>query len=132
MRKGTCKHFNGLLNDTCRVGIDYEVAKKLTTGKLCCIAGLPCSCEKYIEPTAEEIAEYDRETKAIIAESDRQLRLVLPALRKVKAKYRGKDMRGRMTCPVCGIAKAMVITHAAYNGHCHVFCETDGCVRFME
>lgn len=132
MRHRVCKHFTGLLNDACRVGIQYEDVKKLTAGKLCCLDGLPCPCTKYEEPTEEDIAAYHRKTQQIIEELDRRYRLVEPALRKIRARYRGRNMHGRMTCPVCKVAKAMTINHAASNGHCHVFCETDGCIRLME
>lgn len=38
---------------------------------------------------------------------------------------------GEMECPVCKTGK-LRYSRAAYNGHVHARCSTDGCVAWME
>jgi len=39
--------------------------------------------------------------------------------------------RGSMACPVCKTGN-LRYSRAAYNGHVHAACSTEGCVRWME
>ena len=38
---------------------------------------------------------------------------------------------GEIACPICGTGKVRY-SRAAYNGHVHAGCTTQGCVRWME
>jgi hypothetical protein len=38
---------------------------------------------------------------------------------------------GKMDCPICKTGK-LRYSRAAYNGHVHASCSTDGCVSWME
>ena len=38
---------------------------------------------------------------------------------------------GQIDCPVCKVGK-LRYSRAAYNGHVHAGCTTQGCVRWME
>jgi len=84
MKKGYCKHFSGIGigRETCSVGVDYlSVARKHTQDEIdwhnenypdssiessALINRIPCkavncvtTCEKFVEPSDEEIAEHD-------------------------------------------------------------------------
>lgn len=48
-----------------------------------------------------------------------------------KKKYRVGGA-GRIDCPACGGHETLGFTRAAYNGHIHAACKTDGCVSWME
>jgi hypothetical protein len=39
--------------------------------------------------------------------------------------------KGSMSCPVCKTG-TLRYSRAAYNGHVHAGCSTEGCVRWME
>lgn len=74
--------------------------------------------------------EEDEELKALIAASD----VLNGYIGKIKTKYKGKNMRGRMTCPMCKIKGAMKVTLFQYRGHGRIrmFCQTVDCIRLME
>jgi CRISPR/Cas system-associated protein Cas10 (large subunit of type III CRISPR-Cas system) len=55
-----------------------------------------------------------------------------PLLDKIRTKYRGRDMHGHATCPICGVKGALTVSHSKRKGHIHAFCTTEGCVRMME
>lgn len=73
MRVGTCVHFNGVQNLRCRVDVPYESVRD---GK----HRLPCltlstamqpsdtKCASYLEPTIEQIAEFNAALDARIEE----------------------------------------------------------------
>ncbi len=72
----------------------------------------------------------DAELKALIAVSD----VLNEHIGRIKEKYKGKNMRGRMTCPLCKIKGAMKVLLIQHRGHGRIrmFCETENCVRLME
>ena len=86
------------------------------------------TCDKYAEPTAEELAEYEA---AMEAAMQRQI-LVGHVVRQVKQEHKGTNWRGVVDCPACGGKETLHMTHAACNGHVHGRCETAGCVSWME
>lgn len=60
------------------------------------------------------------------------VKAVNAAHKDAKAKGFGKNNGGvsEMTCPICG--GLLRYSVAAYNGHIHGKCETEGCVQWME
>lgn len=48
----------------------------------------------------------------------------------IKRENRGKSASGVRPCPACG--GNLHWTHARYNGHVSLFCETDHCVNVIE
>jgi hypothetical protein len=56
---------------------------------------------------------------------------VLPGNRDYKNGKNSFTGSGTLLCPVCGVG-TLSYSRAAYNGHVHANCETDGCVRWME
>lgn len=144
MRERTCKHYRGCM-DGCAVGVKLaDVTPR--HGETGWGLRIPCvrdygprstlkidtanqgTCDKYEEPTAAELAEEDA---AIEAAMQRHLR-VGPVVRQVKQERKGTNWRGVVDCPACGGTQTLHLSHAAYNGHVHGRCETDGCVAWME
>ena len=131
MNRGTCKHFSSLNDPTCRAGVSYSTVK-LPCGAMSCLVEGSSLCAARCEPTAEEIAAFDRESDEFMAKAIERMQKLEPLIDRVKKKYRGRDLHGHATCPVCGVKSALTITHSARNGHVHAFCMTEGCVRLME
>lgn len=127
MKKGTCRHFNGVQNETCKVGIRYDDFA---------FPGLPCiikyrrsdlaTCDRYEEPTDDEVAEW----REYLDRRMEMHRKVGPAIVEIKRQHKGESWQGVIDCPCCG--GRLHVSHAAYNGHCHGRCETDGCIAWME
>lgn len=75
MKPGTCKHFTGIRNKVCAIGVAYSG-----------FDGLPCftdnkahgQCDKYAEPTAEELAADKAESDAAHAETMRKIAAATP------------------------------------------------------
>ena len=147
MRTGTCIHHNGdWRNKTCEAGVCYRdvTPKPDAPGSA---FRKPCNrlmfwdnpspeqkqafaekgtCDKYLEPTTDQIAEYEAGVEAAI----RNLETSLPLIAQVKKEHKGTDWRGVKECPIC---KAVLhMTHAKYNGHTSGKCETKGCLSWIE
>lgn len=147
MKNGTCKHYTGTFHNThCGAGVCYRDVTTDPDEQEGSALRIPChsqpfpqstpsqlehfnrrgSCGKYEEPTAEELAEFDRDMEDAIA----QTMLAIPLIEKVKAEHEGKNWKGVEACPVCG--GKLHMTHAACNGHVWGKCETEGCLAWME
>ena len=85
---------------------------------------LPCA--QLRRPTPEEIAEHaawrDEYMKKQIA--------VMTGISEWRKKHKGKSHAEIIECPAC--KGRLHLSIAAYNGHVHGKCETDGCVAWME
>jgi len=155
MKSGTCKFYNGdYHNKCCEAGVPYRsvtTEPDRIDGKA---FRKPCvqwdkwrgenghiglhndaarenwnkrgTCDKYTEPTKEEIADYEAEMKKA---TDRML-LALNVIAKVKKEHKGQSWKGIEECPACG--GKLHMSHAAYNGHVWGKCETEGCLSWME
>lgn len=135
MHVGTCKHFTSLNDRRCALGVPYSGVKQ-PGAALACFDQQTSLCELRCEPTAAEVWEFE---KKVTAESDAMIRDALakyrklePLLNRIREKYRGRQMTGTASCPVCGGVKTLSIVHSGRNGHIHAFCSTENCVRFME
>ncbi len=137
MRKGTCVHFNGIMERRCKAGVDYLVKFGNEIGLAfrmpCCKFGeyrkpeMVVSCDRFLEPVPEEI-EQDRLYIEAVMEKTRAAIRVASAWR-VKPKP-AEDRREVVECPVC--KGKLHLSQSSYNGHVHGACETEGCVRWME
>jgi hypothetical protein len=147
MRPGTCKHFNGSYhNKTCLAGVCYRDVTP-DPDKPGSALREPCrtrmlfsnpneaqrksfdgrgKCEKYAEPSKEEIAAYEAETEAAIA----RMMKATAVISEVKREHRGKSWSGVKECPVCG--GRLHMSHSGYNGHVHGKCETKDCIAWIE
>jgi hypothetical protein len=144
MRPGCCKHFNGIMNKCCRAGVSYRDvtpepdAPGYALRKPCWtkpFGSTPIqlaefakrgTCEKYEEPTADDLREHDRVVNQIVAQAMKADAVI----GKVKHEHAGNNWAGVETCPVCG--GKLHMSHAAYNGHTAGKCETADCLNWME
>jgi hypothetical protein len=139
MRTGNCRHFTGLMNDACDVGVAYATVRdeSVRPFRLPCLTVSwrnktePCAttCPKFSAFTAnEEKAQMTEFAKA----TDRML-LARTAIVAVVGKWtKGSgNASGTMTCPCCK-AGTLRYSRAGYNGHIHAACSTSECVRWME
>ena len=131
MKKGTCKHFNGIQNDLCLAGLNM---REVTGGdRAGWVKRAPCNifhetyitCERFAEPTQAELdaekAEWDKVLKRITT--------VMPVVNE----WRNKEPIGKqeiIECPAC--QGKLHLSQSDYNGHIHGKCETEGCVSWME
>jgi len=151
MNPGTCVHFTGLRFgkefEHCKAGIRYrttfgsepgiflrmpcvESSRSPKTGESKPMDGqdqtmMACALRQF--PTAEQVAVADLEMKATTAKT--------VAAIKVAGAWRvtpkpAIDRHETVECPVC--KGNLHLQQSAYNGHVHGYCETEGCVRWME
>lgn len=123
-RRDWCRHFTGVQNDACAIGVRYADVRVVPEG-----GGMyqfPClldtaTCPSVSVYTAEELAEQERETaKAILGFTKARAAIVEHG-----------QASGILDCPVCGKGQ-LGYSKAASNGHIHAACSTPGCVRWME
>lgn len=126
--RSRCIHFNGVQCGICHAGVPYSQFRLF--GK-----GLPCirypdesppTCDKRESPTDEVVAKELAEHEAFEARFSK----TLPIIARVKKEHKNNNWRGIETCPVCG--GKLHLSHAAFNGHVHGRCETEGCMSWME
>ena len=125
-----CSHFTGVQHDVCKAGITYAEARG--SGKLPCLQEYAdgATCPKAAFPTYDEAKQEAAEEDTVWAKTS----IAHKAAREdAKAKRFGKGQGGAdsVECPVCGTGR-IYYRVAAYNGHMHAKCETDGCVSWME
>lgn len=126
-----CHHFNGIINDCCGVGIEYD-SLRAEGHRLPCLEPSmgddrpAMRCELYRLSTPDEIAAEEATIKAAIERFTK----TLPLIAEVKSVHEGEDWSGVVECPVCD--GKLHMRHAAYNGHVHGKCETQGCLAWME
>jgi hypothetical protein len=154
MEKGRCKYANGTHDNThCNAGVAYRDVVPDPDDNLGIAFRYPCTdmarifgkkrgnpmspaqaenyarrgaCDKYEDPTDEEIAEYERRHE----ERMQKFLLTLPLISKVKSEHKGENWKGVEACPAC--SGNLHMTHSAYNGHVWGQCETEGCLSWME
>lgn len=122
---GRCIHFTGIQNKTCKAGVSYDSFD----GVLPCITVADARlCEKYQDPTPEQIAE----SKAAHDASMERFRTVMMGIRgwRTWTKKNRVAKQEVIECPAC--KGRLHLSQAAYNGHVHGQCETKGCVSWME
>lgn len=122
-----CRHFTGVLNKTCEIGIDYESIKDKSGGPfkwICCDADSCVPCASFEPYTDEEIAERER----WLADRLKNMVAAMKEIKRINGKRRG--IRGAIDCPKCG--GKLHYSISSYNGHTHGKCETQGCVSWMQ
>ena len=88
------------------------------------------TCDKYEEPSEEEIAaSEEEEAKSLERALERMIR-VAPLIAKIRIEHKGESWQGIENCPECG--GKLHLRHAALNGHVWCKCETEGCLAWME
>ena len=127
-----CKHFSGVLNSTCKKGVDYATVRD-ESARPCvcpCMTGLgePCAtkCVGAEFPTEAEVQARIAE----IEDCGRKIGLARHAIVEFTKGARG--MGGTIDCPACGSPRSLRFSVARCNGHIHASCTTAGCVSWME
>lgn len=146
MKSDTCVHYTGAINPqakgVCAVGVNY---RELVGGDvLGWCSRLPCmsmearggekvTCAQYRPPTPEEIAEDQRQTDEAIARHMVAFTGNVRVWREANKwdRRNPKAASGKVPCEVCKTGE-IHLSMAAYNGHVHGCCTTEGCVRWME
>jgi hypothetical protein len=132
-----CIHYrysddHGNVYAECAAGIAYSTLPKLLKEKPCFLTEKGESephaapCEKLRRPTPEEIAARAEWQKASML----RLTAVLHGIGDWRKKHKGKSHAEVVECPAC--KGRLHLSIAAYNGHVHGKCETEGCVAWME
>lgn len=141
LKAGCCKHFNGIGlslrkgdggDKCCDAGINYrDLVGHTESGwetQLPCnkkFACDPVECDKYEEPTAEEIAADEAWVEA-------RIDMTLKARAAIVQHTGGKrGVSGAIDCPACESGQ-LRFSVAGCNGHIHAACTTTGCLSWME
>jgi hypothetical protein len=119
MRKGTCIYFNGTVKENCEQGIAYKDVMKNRLLDIPCFSKTGFVCEKYKEPTDEQLKEQENKR-------NKSFKGMCEAIKLIKET---KKQHGTINCPVCG--KKLGFTVSGYNGHIHGQCESDNCLAWM-
>lgn len=122
---GRCCHFTGLQHDTCDAGVKYDDVKQ--DRRIPCLAwdANGATCEKAKWPTREEAEAEESAFEAAYA----RISTAMKAIRALHGKQRG--VAGAMPCPN-GCGGELRYSIAAYNGHIHGACSTEGCAQWMQ
>lgn len=83
-------------------------------------------CEKLRLPTAEEIEAHGLWSKERMA----KMVTVMTGIMPWRKANKGKSKQEVIECPSC--KGRLHLSIAAYNGHVHGHCETEGCASWME
>lgn len=141
MELGDCIHYQGTRED-CKAGVNLRTLVGGPDFGWC--TRLPCrsgwrkpdaagkcvACTQYVGATQEDVDRHEAETKAMIQRANDEMEKVAPLVARIKKENKNRDVSATDRCPICG--KALYWSHARYNGHVHMKCETEDCVSFME
>jgi hypothetical protein len=132
VRPGTCKHFTGFQNGTCKAGVNY---RELVGGpdlgwaaRLGCIKDSPLNkpplseCAKFEEPTKEEVEAWELD---ITLRSNANIE----AIRRIQKLKPERGTVGSIECPLC--KGRLQYSVAKLNGHVWGRCETKDCLAWM-
>jgi hypothetical protein len=128
-----CVHFNGIQNESCEAGVNYEEMRGEKIGCLPCFSDepTPLVCDKRSLPTREQAEAHETE----VANACRNFSLASSwaARRAAIVLGFGKKAGGQssLACPACGTGQIRYSV-ASYNGHMQARCTTAGCVSWME
>lgn len=140
---GYCQHYEMRgMPKACAAGVEYASVGTLSAanpdnlakpGCRPCIHGVRLAdplalCPKWLRATREQgIKRHEDMDRAF-----RNMALVLPVIQKWRTWSKAKPVAKAevIECPVC--KGRLHLSQAAYNGHVHGQCETEGCVSWME
>lgn len=118
--------------DTCEAGVDYSTFQGTKYPQRPCFLdkghskpdAMPCA--KLRLPTADEIAAHEKWLEGRMG----KLGVVMKGILPWRQKNKGRSAQEVVECPAC--KGRLHLSIAAYNGHVHGQCESDGCVSWME
>lgn len=137
MARRFCKHYRGVHEkNTCEAGVAFVSLEHYGTKEF--VASGPCfgpeqsgECESKVYPTAEEIAEDDRQMAERFASFGKAREAIVADCGGPWKRGMGGSS-GSIDCPVCDGAETLQYSRSSYNGHIHARCSTDDCVSWME
>ncbi len=124
----SCKHRVSMMEDSCKAGVDLNKFEPGTTPCYFCNLGVPAKCDKFEATPISDILALDQEIKNSIS----NFVLIGPFVESIKEKHKGEDWSGIVDCPVCGVEKALAVSHSSHNGNVSCQCSTEGCQSWME
>ena len=121
--------------DTCEAGVDYQTFRgegKSYKQQPCFLTdrgeskpdAMPCAHLR--RPTPDEIALHED----WLTERQKLLATVMVGIHPWREAHKGRSAQEVVECPAC--KGRLHLSIAAYNGHVHGRCETDGCASWME
>ena len=129
----TCRHFTGIQNNTCGLGIFYDSCEK----------PLPClppyrddadqsqgECAMRVFYTPEDLDREDRERDAFLFNMAKARTAIVAHMD--ERGTRKTNTSSALPCPCCDGGTLAYRCAGAYNGHIHARCSTEGCVAWME
>lgn len=123
-----CVHFNGLINDHCDAGVNYDsVGSKENRRDKPCFKGGSGECDKCRFPTEEEILEQINRSNLAFERAMKGMALK----KEIKQEHGNSYGTGVKECPECG-KNLSYRYYGNQNGHLHMHCETEDCISFME
>ena len=123
----SCKHRVSMMQDSCKAGVDLKFEHG-TTPCYFCNMGVPAKCDKFEPTPIDDLLALEKEIKSSIS----NFALVGPLVEQIKEKHNGEDWSGVLDCPVCGVEKALAVSHSSHNGNVSCQCSTEGCQSWME
>lgn len=131
-RKTWCKNYRAMARyDTCSAGVPFAKFAGVKFDQLPCLNVIPDKCEHACYRTPEEIAAEEAEMEERFAGIVKARQAIVEFLGPYK-KGKSPVASGKIDCPMCGAKDSLAFSRAAYNGHIHAACNTDGCVKWME
>lgn len=132
LTEGKCIHFNGTANKTCKAGVKYgDVSVERPYGSIPCFEKNKLkTCREFQLPTSEQIAQQKEELAAHINNIGIARAAITGEIR--ERGMEGRNVTGKIKCPVCESGEISFSCAGAYNGHIHARCSTPECVDWME
>jgi hypothetical protein len=130
-----CKHFTGIQNQVCQLGIKYASVRfenmfPQTGGRAVQYPCIDPGCDRCDKREYQTPEESEAEEK-MFAERTAMMIAALNAISQHAGKFtKGEGSRGVIECPTC--KGKLHYSRAGYNGHVHAKCETADCVAFMQ
>lgn len=119
-------------DDTCEAGVNYAAWRGIGHAKQPCFLDEgeskpdAAQCPHLRRPTKEEIALHEE----WLLSRQKLLATVMVGIAPWRAAHEGRLAQEIVECPAC--KGRLHLSIAAYNGHVHGRCETDGCALWME
>lgn len=137
MKRGHCRHFNGVMSNACKAGISYEQITQGHDLEIPCIPGsllfgrTRAKCDKFSAPTKEEVELYEADAKDRAEFMLKAVELCRSHSEVVlKFEVGRHDVGGEVPCPKCN--RTMRYVRSSYNGHLRGECQTAGCLKWIE
>jgi len=134
MKQGCCTKYSGEVFRQGKCKADIDVRELVGGDDWGWLRRTPCflknksltTCDKYTEPTNQEIEDHEKWADEIIE----RLNKASPLISELKKEYGETGGKGTRPCPVCG--NTLNFTVSSLNGHVHGKCETKDCLSWME